>query len=407
MKSSIDNVLMLAFFALIIVLSCTTKDGEIVTFQSSVGSVFVSSTTPGARIFLDYKDIGQTTPFLINNVRIGKHVVHIFLETYVNNPDSVLVEVKEGKETTINFEVTNVPNVGNLDIATAPDSALVRINKLEFGLTPLLVTGLVESEYQLQLLKGSHEIVLSTAEVKANQVTKVNETLALRRMVLLEHFSNTDCIPCVDVDEIVEDVLADFGIDEVASVGYHPPFPGPADPFYLAAKEQNDNRTDYYDPPFMPFIMVDGTKNVFHVPLSQFRGKLITAFEERKLAPPQAALEILSFETNGDELSADIKITAIEELGTDIMLRIALINRSVQAADPPGVNGQTYFIDVMRDFDPSPEGIPISLSAEQKKMVSFTFVRDEQWPENLEVVAFLQNDATNEVLQSIWTVFYK
>lgn len=388
-------------------LACTVKDGEIVGFKPSFGSIFVSSTVPYARIFLDYKDTGLTTPSLVNDVPTGRHVIHIFLSNHRPDVDSILVNVEEGKETTINFELTNVPNVGNLNIVTNLDSASVFLNKLEFGYTPLEIAGLLAGAHKIRIIKGGYGLVEKVVQVNQNQTSQVSENLTLKRLVLFEHYSNTFCVPCVDVDIIIEDVVDQvLGPYEVISLGYHPNIPGPADPFYLAARPENDARRAYYGVPFSPYALIDGVKNISTTSLSQLEQNILTAFDERQQIQPKATLEIFDSKNGIDAISGRIKISALENLGANVFLRIALIERSIVTEQPPGSNGQTYFFDVLRDFQPSAAGIPIALSASQTQSLQIEFLKDAAWGDDLEIIAFLQDDSTKEVLQAVWTAIY-
>lgn len=399
-------LLFLGPFFLIFLLACTTKDGHILSFEPSVGSISVTSSAPGARVFLDYRDTGQITPALLNNVKAGQHLVHIFLEKYVNHPDSISAVVQEGKETSINFDVTNIPNVGNLMVTSNPESALVKINKLEFGISPLMVTGLAIGEYKLSIEKQGFSTIDTIVAVHQDDVTKLttNLKLSLRRLVLFEHFSNTDCLPCVDVDIVFEEVLDSLGADVVSSIGYHPDVPSASDPFYRAAKAENDVRKSFYSVPFSPYALVDGT--IFPiVSLSQLKQDLIDAITIRvSVPPPNLIMEFTNLNRGVDTLSGSVRVRALEDLQPNIFLRVVLINSSVDLSQPPGINGQTHFIDVMRDFQPSVTGIELSLADGEKKTIFFSFIRQTDWPDNLEVVSFIQNNQTKEVLQSIWTV---
>jgi len=393
----------ISILAIFLGVACTVKDGEIAGFKPSFGSIFVSSTVADARIFLDYKDTGLTTPALVNDVRVGRHVVHIFLSNHRPDVDSIFVDVEEGKESSIDFELTNVPNVGNLKVLSNPDSALVLLNKLEFGYTPLEVNGLLTGGHKVGIRKAGYGSVEKNVQVNQNQTTEVTEMLSLKRLVLFEHYSNTYCIPCVDVDIIIEDVVHQLGPFELISLGYHPPIPGPADPFYLAAKAENDARRNYYSVPFSPYAIIDGVKIINTTSLSQLEQNILSAVDERRQILPKAILEFFDFKTVVDTISGRVKVTALENLGTSVFLRIALIERTIDTAQPQGSNGQTHFFDVLRDFNPSAAGVSIQLSTNQKQSVRFEFVRDIEWGDDLDVIAFLQDDATKEVLQAAWT----
>jgi hypothetical protein len=398
--------LILSPFFIFFFIMCTTKEGDIFSFEPSVGSISVTSTTPGARVFLDYRDTGQITPALLNNVKAGQHLVHIFLAKYISNPDSISVLVQEGKEISINFEVTNIPNVGSLFITTNPESALVKINKLEFGISPLLVTGLATGQYRVVIEKPGFKTIDTMATIRQDDLVELSTSLklSLKRLVLFEHFSNTDCVPCVDVDIIFEEVLDSLGAEVVSSIGYHPDVPSASDPFYRAAKEENDARKSFYNVPFSPYALIDGT--IFPiVSISGLKQDLVNAITNRAaVPPPNLIMEFMDLNVDLDTLSGSVRVWALEDLPPNIFLKTAVINRSVDMAQPPGINGQTHFIDVMRDFQPSVTGVAINLTDKQKITISFSFIRQSGWPDNLDIVSFIQNNQTKEVLQSIWTV---
>lgn len=404
MKKSIRPILLVGFLVL---LSCAVKDGEIAGFQPSYGSIFVASTgASDARIFLDYKDTGLKTPALINNVRVGRHIIHVFLSNYNPDVDSIMVDVGEGEESSINFVLTNVATVGNLKVLTAPDSAVVFIDKLRFGYAPLEVSGLLARTHNIRIIKGGYDVVENNVQIAQNQTTQISENLSPKRLVLFEHFSNTYCQPCVQADIIIEDVIHQLGPWELVSLGYHPPIPGPADPFYLSAKPENEARRRYYDVPFSPYARMDGIKNINTLSVPQLEDNILMGFNERQQIQPKATIDIFDFNISVDRISGRAKITALGNLGTGIVLRIALIERSIDTAQPQGSNGQTHFFDVLRDFQLDAAGVPVSLSAGQAQSVNFEFSRQSEWGDDLEAIAFLQNNATKEVLQAVWTEIY-
>ena len=78
--------------------------------------------------------------------------------------------------------------------------------------------------------------------------------------VLVEDFTNTDCVPCVNVDEALGNVREQYDSQEESAVfvEFHPQI-YPNDPFRNAAPELHDGRGDYYEISSVPQLFVDGT----------------------------------------------------------------------------------------------------------------------------------------------------
>ena len=59
------------------------------------GSLYVRSTPSGARVFLDGKDLGVTTPYKVNHVLVGEHAVKVVSDGYRAEEQKVLVKQDE------------------------------------------------------------------------------------------------------------------------------------------------------------------------------------------------------------------------------------------------------------------------------------------------------------------------
>ena len=394
-------LLLLAVSSLLVVFTCTTKDGKILGFTSRTGNLMVSSVNFfGARIFLDYRDTGQVTPALLQNVPVGEHVVHVFLSKTRSNPDSAVVTVEEGKESSVQFELVKVAS-GDISITTQPDSARVTINKLQFGITPLQVTGLPEGNYRITLAKSNYAPVHKEVNLQSNQVVEVNESLTRVKVALLEHFSNVSCPPCPQSDAIIEDLTRSYGAVLLIPVEYHPFFPSNTDPMYRAAEEENRARYNYYQPKNIPMAYVNGIK--VNDPLSEesYREKIRAALQESAAAE----ISFSALEISDSLISGTVKVHALEDLPSGTLLMVVLVEDAVDYETPPGTNGQTHFEYVMRDMFPDANGTPIALNADAHQSVNFQFIPSSAWGQDLTVVAFLQVAESKAVLQAAWTKY--
>jgi len=387
-------------------LSCTTQEGRLVSFAPGAGGLTINATLPEARIFLDYRDTGKKTPAHLAEIPAGRHVVHLFLPRYRVAPDSLVVSIQAGAQATIDFDLQQSSTVGELEVQTEPAGALVWWNGLPLGRAPLVMDGILRGTHALKITKGGFFSITQTVPISTNKRTTIQEDLTLAPpQILVEHFSNTDCPPCPEADVIIENTLAQQG-NAVAALSYHPDFPGRQDPFFLAAEEDNLVRYGYYNRPPLPFVVVDGVKRMAGtINLEQ---RFTNALSERKGRVPRATLdfwEFLEMRHEAHTFAGRVRVEAREDLADgNVMLHVALIEREIDLAVAPGSNGQKHFFDVVRELYADPAGRPVRLTKSESAFYDFRFTRKPEWSGELHVIAFLQNNASAEVLQALWSV---
>lgn len=398
----------LILMMLLLALSCTLEEGKLIVPETAFGEIMVTSDVDSARIFLDYQDSGLLTPALLANVPVGRHIVQVARDDYRSTPDSIAVQVQEDVRAEVAFQMVAIQRAGYLAVTSEPDSATVIVDGLLRGFTPLTLR-LEEGSHEIELRKGSHLPQTFTRQVDDGDSLTLAADLQLARGVLVEHFSNTGCIPCVETDRILENVLHEKGAVTALSIGYHANFPSPSDPMYLISQAGNDARLQFYSVVAAPTIYVDGVTGLGSLNLET---RLRNAFTAREQVAPGAILEIFDFAAGATSVTGRVRVEALQDL-SNVALRIALIERAVNFATPPGINEMTYFFDVYRRFYPDPGGISLSLSPGDKQFVPFNFAipGNVNWQtDQLQVVALLQNAANapaapKEVLQAAWTLY--
>lgn len=391
--------------------SCTVKDGNILNNDVAVGSISVTANVDSAQIFIDMQDTGhlsvKDSAVIIEDVTVGSHIVQLFKNGFRVDPGSSTVTVLEGQQATLIFQLEVIVVTGSMQVNSTPDSALVLVDGIPLGAnpyTPLRLDGLSPGSYTIDIQKGSHRPEQQQVTILPDTVVTIEQSLTLTRMVLVEHFSNTGCIPCVESDSILERIFHEEGVASLISLGYHPDFPSPADPMFLEARDGNLARSNYYSVPGAPAVYVDGVIAFGGFELEQ---RMRNAMATRRAIPPSAILEIFDFQSNENNLSGTVKITALDNnIASGVVLRIAVIEREITYQQAPGINGQTYFFDVFRALNNSGSGTAVSLTTGETAFINFNFPREAFWSfDRLEVVAFLQNHSSKEVLQAAWSLY--
>ncbi len=219
----------------------------------------------------------------------------------------------------------------------------------------------------------------------------------VRRIVLLEVFTNSGCGTCANSNEILQEFYSKY-YGGVISVRYHPNFPDPRDPMYSDAAAEIDNRVAYYNILYTPQILFNGDN--YGAPESE--SALWRTMLEKMSRTSPVWIDVFS-EITDDTLYATVNVTAYGNLNErEMKLRATLVERNVHFDEPPGANGETDFPDVMRKMLPDTAGISLSAISEGQTL-SFSFATDlnDNWRrENLSVVAWIQSDATKEVFQA-------
>ncbi len=219
----------------------------------------------------------------------------------------------------------------------------------------------------------------------------------VRKIVLLEVFTNSGCGTCANSNEILQNFYANY-YGGVISVRYHPNFPDPRDPMYSDASADIDSRVAFYNILYTPQAVFDG--EVFGSPENE-KDLWETMLEKISRGSP-VWIDVNS-EISGDSLRTEIKIIGYGNLNErEMKLRAALVERMVYFDEPPGANGETEFPDVVRKMLPGAEGVSLNAISEGDTLIfNYSTFLSENWEaENLSVVAWVQSDVTKEVYQA-------
>ena len=217
------------------------------------------------------------------------------------------------------------------------------------------------------------------------------------KIVLLEEATNAYCDPCAQLNPGFQEMYANhFG--GLVSVRYHAWWPGSADPMYQSNTQDNYDRIVYYSVGGVPTYMLDGIYqgNPYNP------AKIESEMYERLSHSSPVQIDI-RYQQEKDSLKTEVVLRALEMLEADsLFLRVAIIERHVVYAYPPGSNGETDFASVMRKMLPDARGTACGPMVESDSLaLSFSLPLQADWnPDDLAVVAWLQDDHTKEVLQA-------
>ena len=268
----------------------------------------------------------------------------------------------------------------------------------------------VTATHDLEMLSGLPQARLRIAVATGGTRQMGNQGFAFDnifigdrvRTSVLEHFTNSSSFLCAGADDITDEFAAS-NTKSVIDIQYHTAFPG-ADPMNQNNPHPAATRVFNYGIQEVPFAVLNGgtaTGTQY-----DFSGPGQMPSEE---ALKQASLEIPAFNvgiqvqwSEGD-LEATATVTCLADTFTSsFQLYVAVIETEVTAYT--GLNQDTAFRNVVMDMLPSPTGTLLgnawSAWMSESRTFSWSYPAFVEDPEDLAVVAFIQNRDTREFLQA-------
>jgi len=233
---------------------------------------------------------------------------------------------------------------------------------------------------------------------------------AQQRVALYEEFTGENCGPCVFYNPGLW-ALTGANPTKVLLVSYQTPIPS-AGPIYNAYRTATDARSAYYNVNFAPQGRLDGTGfgtgNTAPDP-GHIANLLQNDIDAETAAPAPFAIAVThQWNPSGDSVTATIHLTAASAYaptGANLKLRLALVEH-LQYAVAPGTNGETEFLNVVREMYPNPGGTQLAnaWTAGQSQTLTLkgsvpAYVNKAPAGE-VRLIAWIQNDADHFIPQA-------
>lgn len=243
------------------------------------------------------------------------------------------------------------------------------------------------------------------------------------RAVLVELFTGAECPPCVAADVAFDALHTTYKPMEVILLQYHVHIPGP-DPL---TNSDTMSRLQYYGRQIggaTPTILFNGKAGApgggglqaARKKYAEFRDVIEPLLEK----DAQAKLQVTATRKN-DVVDIKVNVADAARTGEKTRLRVALVEETVRYQ---GGNNLRYHHSVVRALPGGPVGVAltkktfehsVSVKLDELRtrlsdyLTSFTRENDAEFPrpdrpmqfKKLKVVAFIQDDANNEILQAV------
>lgn len=146
---------------------------------NATATLSVASNPTGANLYLDNFFKGYT-PLTLTGLSVGNHTVKVAKGGYYNYTKTIYFSA--GQTTTLNPTLTPVQNTtnqttGNLYVTSTPNGALLYVDNVFEGLTPITVPFLSAGYHPVKVIAGGYKNYTRTIKIYKGQTTKLNATL--------------------------------------------------------------------------------------------------------------------------------------------------------------------------------------------------------------------------------------
>lgn len=319
----------------------------------------------------------------------------------------------------------NITNNGLVAISsmeieyTVDGGAAVVANLTGLNVAPQSSYDFTHSTPWVPSANGSHNIEVEVTKINGTIDPDISDNVmdedvevyadAYDRTVLYETFTSSTCPPCVQGNINFEGIISGLPAAEVASIKYQMSWPGDGDPYNTA---DGNVRRGYYSVNSVPNLQADGGWN-------GNSGSFTATVHNDALEVPAFVQIVAEYDVvvDSQKVRTCATITAMQDLGA-ATLQIAIIEG--KTTQNVGTNGETEFLHVVKKMvaDASGQAVTITNGMDEKVCMDYYFQGNFRLPNNssdlindatehsveeftdLQVVVWVQNDATMEVYNS-------
>jgi hypothetical protein len=224
------------------------------------------------------------------------------------------------------------------------------------------------------------------------------------RLVLIEEATNASCGPCASQNPAF-DILLNQNRDKLTAIKYHWYYPG-YDPMYNHNTVENLARVAYYGINGVPTACIDGDipdGPTFSYPGGP-HGYTQALIDEYQAVPSPFNISMSHrFSADQDSIYVDMMIEATAAVTGNLRAHMVVVEKHVHFASPPGSNGETNFLDVMKKMIPDENGtaIPSSFQPGDYIILQGSWLLQNIYDmDEIGVVGFIQNNTSKDVQQA-------
>ena len=145
----------------------------------ATGSISVSSSPSGVRIYLDGTDTGYTTPATLSGISVGSHTVLGSLSGYTDQSQGVTVNAGQTSGIVLNLPASSGTSTGSIYVTSQPSRALIYLDGKYLGVySPTTISKITSGTHTIRLTKYGYKDLTRSVIVSGGTTTPVSAVLS-------------------------------------------------------------------------------------------------------------------------------------------------------------------------------------------------------------------------------------
>lgn len=235
---------------------------------------------------------------------------------------------------------------------------------------------------------------LYTLAVTAMLFSTVTSFAQAKKYPLFEHFTQASCGPCAAQNPYFQAVYY-ANESNMHHVAYHTSWPG-VDPMYNFNSTESDAMVSYYGVSGVPDMIQNGVDVGSPAGVTQdIVNNLISESSPIRVLVTEEVIGLTTY------VHVEVQTVGTVPAGS-YKFKAAEVEHIINYISAPGTNGETEFPNVFREFLTGSSGVTFTPAAIGSSVsFDYTYTYDGIFvPENMYTLAWVQNTATKEVLNS-------
>ncbi len=147
---------------------------RVINLLGEDGSLVISTDPVYAKVYLDSDYRGLAAPLFLEKVPYGNHKIRVEMEGYKLQEKQVFLGGAESKAITIKLKKMRT---GIIEIYSVPSGAVVSVNDIEKGCTPIKLGNIPAGKHRIEVMKDEYYTWSGVVTVDAGKTVKILKQL--------------------------------------------------------------------------------------------------------------------------------------------------------------------------------------------------------------------------------------